>query len=352
MTTAKPVGFYQTKLLEDVAAIAGQGKGYLVTVEHTRQLAPAPFRAPAEKTGWRFWQLGPEGDFREVSRATTVMPVASAVVMTVQKNRLIALAQVNEPVPAFVLSWEITGSPPRLADSVTEAEPLRLDPDTAAQVRLDPTEIWNTRGLPAYEWLFHPSLAPLPDGDDVVFAMNTAKGHAAVWRSNDEGPARRPRVFLAAALNPVFARVSDKSFLLYRQMPPTWLVYNKDPRYSGHPASPALPLIMAELNDSGGVVRSHDLSKDQSVGDVLAFAADSAGNRLVLAVIAGAMDKLQLRVYSSEGAGGNLRLQQAVPLAQIPYRLTMAAVNGGALIGLSYSRAGVFEVEGMMVPLQ
>src|ERR1035437_9134176 len=54
MTTALPVAFHRTESLEDVAAIATGDSGYLVTVEHTRELAAPALTVPSERTIWRF----------------------------------------------------------------------------------------------------------------------------------------------------------------------------------------------------------------------------------------------------------------------------------------------------------
>ncbi len=353
MTTVGPVTFYQAGLLEDLGAIVAGGSGYLVSIEHTREVVPSALEAPAEKTTWRFWQPEREGaGFRQAAQSTVVLPVAAAVAMAVQKNRLFAVALVNEPRPAYLLSWELKGgAPPQPGESSSRTAPLELERQEAAQVRIDPRQDWNTRRLPSTRWLFHPSLASLRDGSGVAIAMNTADGRAVVWSSDGSDKPKRRLAWVPGALNPVLVHLGGKNRLYYRRMPGEWPVFYHDERYSGQYGPVALPLCAAELDAGGGIAHTADLSKDKGVGNVFAFAVDSTGgDRLALAAITGTAEKPELRVYV-EGAAGALRLRHTAALRQVPFRLTMAVAGDHALIGLAQEGEHGYELEGLLVPL-
>jgi hypothetical protein len=353
MTTALPVAFYRTESLEDVAAIATGDSGYLVTVEHTRELAAPALTVPSERTIWRFWKPDREGtSFHEASHRTVILPLSTSVVMTLENNRLIALAHVNEPKPAFLLAWDTrAGDAPHLGESATSHLTIELDRLEAAKVQIPLKYSWNTRTLPESRWLFHPSLASLPGGAQVALAMNTADGRAVVWTS-DGVDKPKPLAFLPGALNPVLIRVSGKDRLLYRRMPADWSVYYHDLRYSGQYGPIALPLAMAELDSDGGIAHSNDLSQGQGVGNVFDFVAANAGTRLVLAVVSGTKEAPELRVYVGDPTGGTLHLLRTARVRGVPYRLTMAVAGGGALIGLAYTTERGSELEGTIVQLQ
>jgi hypothetical protein len=351
MTTALPVAFYRTETLEDLAAVASGG-GYLITVEHTRELAETALAVPCEKTMWRFWKPGGEGaGFHEAWHGGVVLPMSSSVVMTLQHDRLMAATLENEPVPGFLLSWEMKkGDPPRMGETIASHAAIELDRREAAEVYLKPQDEWNTRMLPGSEWLFHPSLASLPGGAQVAFAADTADGRAVVWIADGAG-APKTLASVPGALNPVVVRISGKDRLLYRRMPADWPVFNHDLRYSGKYGPIALPLAMAEL-EPGGAAHATDLSKDHGVGNVFDFAAAVDGSRLVLAAIGGARQAPELRIYLSSGADGAPELKYSAALRSVPYRLTMAVTDPGALIGLAYTTQNGFELDGAVIGLR
>jgi hypothetical protein len=352
MTTALPVAFYRTETLEDLAAVAAAGSGYLITVEHTRELAESALGVPSEKTMWRFWKPGGEGaGFREAWHGGVVLPMSSSVVMTLQHDRLLAAVIENEPVPGFLLSWEMkAGDPPRLGAAFASHAAIELGSREAAEVHLKPQDEWNTRMLPSSEWLFHPSLASLPGGAQVAFAADTADGRAVVWIADGAG-APKTLASVPGALNPVVVRISGKDRLLYRRMPADWPVFNHDLRYSGKYGPIALPLAIAEL-EPGGAAHAADLSKDHGVGNVFDFAAAVDGDRLVLAAVTGTKAAPELRVYVGGGADGAPALKYSAALRSVPYRLTMAVTDSGALIGLAYTTQNGFELDGAVVPLR
>jgi len=210
--------FHRAKAFADLAAVAAGDSGFLVTIEHTYEMVQGSFNAPTEKTIWRFWT--PEKDtvtlrekesvtFREAAHGSVVMPTAKAIVMTLQGNRLLALLQVNEPVPAFLLSWDdIKGpapglGPPQISSTPSRAVPVELGEHEASMVLVDYAQDWSTRTLPSSRWLFHPSLSSLPDLPGVVMALNTSDARAVVWRSDGAQKPKTPLVFLERALNPV-----------------------------------------------------------------------------------------------------------------------------------------------------
>jgi len=352
MTTALPVAFYQTRSLEDVAAIAAGGGGYLITVEHTRELAASALDVPSEKTVWRFWKPNGEGaGFREASHGSVILPVSLAVVMTLGNRRLTAAALGNRPVPGYLLSWNAKDAdPPQLEETIASHAVLALDPGEAAKVHLRPRDDWSTLALPASEWLFHPSLASLPGGAGVAFAADTADGRAVVWISEGTG-APRMVASVPAALNPVVARVAGKRCLLYRRMPADWSVYRHDPRHSGSFGPIALPLAMTDLEPGAGA-HPIDLSKDHGLGGVFDFAAAGDGDRLVLAAIGGTEAAPVLRVSVGSIAAGAPVLKYSAALHGVPERVTLAVTDAGALIGLAYKNERGFDLEGAVVPLR
>ena len=60
MTPVEVAPFLQTKLLEDLGAVANGGQLYLLTVEHTYEMVNGSAE-PAEKTEWRVWAPATEG---------------------------------------------------------------------------------------------------------------------------------------------------------------------------------------------------------------------------------------------------------------------------------------------------
>ena len=361
--------FHRAKAFADLAAVAAGDSGFLVTIEHTYEMVQGSFNAPTEKTIWRFWT--PEKDtvtlrekesvtFREAAHGSVVMPTAKAIVMTLQGNRLLALLQVNEPVPAFLLSWDdIKGpapglGPPQISSTPSRAVPVELGEHEASMVLVDYAQDWSTRTLPSSRWLFHPSLSSLPDLPGVVMALNTSDARAVVWRSDGAQKPKTPLVFLERALNPVLKPLEGRTHLFYREAPPNWSVYFHDTRYSGKYGHIALPLMDAEVEGGGKIVHVADVSKDRAVGPVFDFAVDSdSKNRFALAAIAGSKQYPELRLYVSDDQGNKLRLRKVVALRQIPYRLSMALVGGSeVLLGLAYLGPEAYEVEGMLVPWQ
>ncbi len=352
MTPVAAVPFYQTKTLEDVAAVAVGASGYLVTVERTFEMVPETAPGPTEKSGLRFWAPErEEGRFREASRDSAILPVARSIAMAFQRGGLMVVALTNQSWAACLLRADAPNLP-KIA-GFGQPVPLALKASEAEQVHLSPAATWSTQTLAPEGWLFHPSITPLPGSNDVAIAMNTADGHAVAWISDGtQIPARA--AFLPGALNPVFLRRSGKNYLLYRPMPPDWPVYFHDLRYSGQYGPVALPLVMAELDATGAIAQAIDLSKDAAanrpVGAIFDFAAKSGpGNRLALAVIAGSKSTPELRVYMSADPGAALRLLRSAHLRAVPYRLTMASTEKQILLGLAYKGKVAYEVEGLTV---
>src|SRR5208282_5073347 len=95
-----------------------------------------------------------------------------------------------------------------------------------------------------------------------------------------------------------------------------------------------------------------NLSKERGVGDVFAFSVsgDSKG-RLVLAVISGTKDKPELRLYLSSDREKTLQELGATSLSAVPDRLTVAATEVTAVVGLVYKETGGYQVEGVCVSL-
>jgi len=326
-----------------------------VTVEHTYERGPETAAGPSEKSALRLWAPeGEEGRFHEASRESAVLPPAQSLVMAHQKGRLIALALLNQSLPACLLQADAANLP-KIAGFGAPA-PLALDQAEAAQVHLSIAEIWNTRTLAPQKWLFHPSVTPIPGTGDVAIAMNTADGHAVAWISDGMQKSARA-AFLPGALNPILVRRGGKNYLLYREMPPGWNMYFHDLRYSTHYGPLALPLMMAELDAAGAAAQKIDLSKqtagDLAVGSVFDFAAAPAeGNRMALAVIAGSTSAPELCVYVTGESGGALRLLRSAPLRAVPYRLTMAATDKQILLGLAYKSSAGYDLEGLTAGLQ
>ncbi len=353
MMTASAVAFYRSADLEDVAAVAAGENGYLVTIDHTRDLAAWSPDVRSEATDWRYWKPNWDGtSFQEVWHHRMALPLSSAVVMTLQSSRLVAVALANDPKPAFLVSWQAKpGDPPQLGEPSRSGPAFELERQEAAAVKIPPMGDWSTTTLRSIRWLFHPSIVSPAGGPQIAVAMNTADGRAMVWTSN--GTDRLSQVArVADALNPVFLRIGDSDRLLFRRMPAGWSVFYHDLRHSERFGPIALPLMMAELGPGGKVARITDLSTDPRAGNVFDFVAGTSGNRLVLAAIAGTKEAPELRIYAAESGGETLHLLESARVRQVPYRLTMATMTTSALIGLAYTTKDGYELEGMVVPLR
>jgi hypothetical protein len=257
----------------------------------------------------------------------------------------------NDRVPGFVLRWPTDGgSPPQFGEAPEDRQVLALDGERVAQVDISPRHQWSARFMAPERWLFHVSVAGLPGGRQVAIAANSADGHAAVWISEAAG---KPRMaaFVPGALNPLFVRSGATDRLLFRRMPAEWSVYFHDPRYSGRYDPAALPLTAAELGSSGRVSSQRNLSQEENLGDVFAFAAARDGDGLVLAVVAGTKESPELRVYRGD-PGNRLELLRRVRIPAVPFRLTVAAGGDAALVGLAFIAGGGAELEGLLVPLR
>jgi hypothetical protein len=340
MAPVDAVPFFQTKLLEDLGAVASGGSLYLVTVEHTYEMVDGAAE-PTEKAEWRVWASAPDGDrFREASNGTAAFPVATSVVMTERGGALTALALTNRSSPAALFRAE--GKLPRIG-AFGDAIPLRLEPGDAARIQLKPPERWNTRDLPPDAWLFHPSLIAGANGAAV--AMNTADGHA-VALIVAESEVRRV-AFVAGALNPVLLNLPGGNHLLYRKMPPEWPMYYHDTRYSGKYGPVALPLMMAAL-DANGSAEPVD-----AAGLVFDFAAASPdGKRIALALIAGSRAAPELRIFERRDLKSAFVPRRTVPIRSIPYRLAIAATNANILIGLAFKNNAGFDLQGLTATLE
>ncbi|MEK7408388.1 MAG: hypothetical protein AAB225_25225 [Acidobacteriota bacterium] len=354
MTFGRPVQFLESKTLADLAAIAAGDSLYLVSVENTFEMVPSPIDAPAQRTNWRLWKPNNDGSsFQSVSQSGVVIPTAKAVAVAVHGNLMAALLQVNEPQPAYLMTWELAAvTPPEIPAAAFSVAPVRLDEPEAAQVHINIAHDWSTRRLPSSRWLFSSNLSSFPRGDNFGIAMNTADAHAIAWLTDGKSSPARPRFFIPDALDPVFKRAEGKDFLFYRKTPADWPVFFHDIRYSRQYGPVLLPLMVAELN-SEGKITSRDLSKDHEVGGVFAFEVASDGSkRLALSVVGGTKEQPLLRVYVSHDLGRAFRVRQTTRLRKVPYRIATAMAGADVLIGLAYLSEGAREAEGLLVSLE
>lgn len=351
MTIEGPVLFHQTELLGDVAAIALGEVGHLVTVEHTYDLVESSYGVSSEKTVWRFWRLEESQEharFREYAKSTVEFPIATSVVVTLSEDRMIALAEVNQREAAMLLSWETANQSVPLEGLQPKVTHLGLNQEQAAQVLLRPSERWSTAGLRDSEWLFHPNLTSLPHS--TTAAMNTADGRAVLWSLSEDGAAR-PIASIPRALNPALALVSGTRYVLYRQMPEKWPVFFHDTRYSGQFGPVALPLTMVAMDDSLALVLPSEPAKAWVLQDVFDFVVGtSEQGQVALAVITGSAENAELRVLAIEGPEMSLRLLYAAPVQQVPYRMTMAVMGSGLLLGLAQKLPTGYDISGLVIP--
>jgi hypothetical protein len=355
MTTNKPIAFYQSELLEDVAAITVGDVGYLVTVEHTFDVIETSNNLPLEKSNWRFWQFVQNADFagfHEESKSIVDFPIATSVSMALIENRLLVLAEVNQGEPMLLLSWKVASTPPLLNGLQPKTTPVRLNHEQAEQVRIQPKDDWSTSGLKSSRWLFHPSLTRTQDG--LALSMNTANGRAVIWRMDGDlgGDGNvKPFASIPQALNPVLTQISKNLYLVYRQMPDNWSVFFHDTRYSAQFGPVALPLILAKMEDSGTIAEPFHPAKNQVLQDVFDFVVSNGEKgRVALAAIVGSKEKLELRIFAIEGPDVTLRLLHSVPIHEVPYRLTMAVLSDGLLLGLAQTQRPGHEVSGLFLP--
>jgi hypothetical protein len=349
MTPLAAVPFYQSKMLEDIGAVTAGGNAYLVTVDHTYQMAPESPEGPSETTVWRFWAPDKqEGHFHEAAHENVVFPVAVSIVMTARNDRLTAIALENRSKPAVLLTAE--AALPKIG-SFRSPVPIAIDSREVGTIQLPPRETWSTAGIQPEEWLFHPSIAALPGAGEVAIAMNTADGRALAWTSNAQ---KLNRAALApAALRPVMFQRDGKNRLLYLRMPPNWSVFYRDPRNSSEFAPEALPLVMADLDASGAVAHATDLSAERGIGPVYDFAAATPdGKRLVLAAIVGPWATPELRIYVSADSAAPPRLLHSQPVRGAPFRLAMTTGGERIVIGLAYLARDGFDVEGVTAALK
>jgi hypothetical protein len=356
MQTLIPVRFAESRSFADMAAVVSGGVNSIVTLEHSDQRTPLGTREPAtEIATLRVWAAVPgTGLLRETARASTPLPVSSAVAITVRGSDLLALAQVNQIAAAYLMS---AGWPPPAAASLvmpfTTVAPIGLDPALAQRVQIEPRDDWSTFGLASRRWLFNPSVTEDPESGAVILAMNTADGQAVVWRwLPGQGAAMPQRMAVVpAALDPVLLRAGGRTWLLYRRMPDRWSVFFHDLRYSSRFGPFALPLMMAQLDAGGAVVHTDDLSATE-LGPVFAFAAQAVPTGWVLSVVGGSTVQPELRIAVDEPFGGTPRLQAASALRAVPCRLTLGATDQAALVGLAYKNSGSYALEAMTVTLR
>jgi len=354
MAGLKLTRFHTTKTFLDLASVRAADGAYLVTIEHLYQEPKSWHDALTERTAWRFWRCAEPGNMlRQSSESTVTAPSAISASASISKNKLSALIESNQEHAAFLLTWNLVPSQPvQVPESSPALLSFDLDATRANQVQVDRSEAWSTIGLQPRRWLFNPSVASFADRAEVVVAMNTADAHAIVWKSNGTTQPTQPLAFLSDALEPV-ATVEDSTMLLfYRQPTPKWSIYFHSSKYSGTSGPLALPLLLGELDETGHMLRSVNLSKERGVGDVFAFSVsgDSKG-RLVLAVISGTKDKPELRLYLSSDREKTLQELGATSLSAVPDRLTVAATEVTAVVGLVYKETGGYQVEGVCVSL-
>ena len=301
MTPVEVAPFLQTKLLEDLGAVANGGQLYLLTVEHTYEMVNGSAE-PAEKTEWRVWAPATAGGrFSQASQGTAVFPVATSVAMVAWEGALTAVALMNRASPAALFRSE--GRLPAIGP-FGKAVPLSLDPAEADRIHLKTLELWSTADLPAPEWLFHPSVTAGAKG--TAIAMNTADGHAVGWVV--AGSEVRRVAWVAGALNPVLLSLAGGNRLFYRKMPANWPMYFHDTRYSGQYGPVALPLMMAAVDANGAAAPVN------GIGAVFDFAATSPdGKQIAIAAIVGSPSAPELRLFEQRDLNSALVLRRVIP---------------------------------------
>ena len=361
METMSPARFSEIGLFADMAAVTNDGIPFLLTLEHSPQRQPSgPSRPAAEAATLRVWRAASAGGLREVSRGELTLPVATAVAMTMRSGHLVFLAQVTNPRPAYLLAaaWRLADASPPVF-SLAAMTPLALEASLAGTVHIPPRDDWSTFGLRSTEWLFHGSLTEGRGENEIAIAMNAADGRAVLWTSvvgSPPGPAR-PLAVVPAALNPVFLRAGGQNYLFYRKMPEGWSVFFHDLRHSTQFGPIALPLMMARLDEGGGVARVVDLSTAMGIGPVFDFVVRVGEAGLALAVVSGSTTESRLRVFLSDPSSGDPvlsgpRERHASVIPAVPYRLTMTVAGQTALIGLAYKKPPVFELAALSLPLR
>jgi hypothetical protein len=356
MQSVSPVRFAEIRPFADMAAVVSGGVSAIVTLEHSDQRSRvSPTEPPIEAAVLRIWTAADGARaLHEVARWTAPLPVPSEMAMTVQDGQLIALAQVNQSKAAYLLSTAWPTLPPESSIvPFTVIAPVGLDAALAARVHIDPRADWSTFGLAPRAWLFHPSVTGGPHGA-ISLAMNAADGHAVVWRRavRDGAVQLRQVALVPAALDPVLLRVEGRDYLFYRAMPAGWSVFFHDLRYSRQFGPAALPLMMAELDAGGTVVRTIDLSAAAGVGPVFEFAVQTMPSSLVLAAVASSAGQPDLRLFVTSPAGAAPQLRHEGLLRAVPLRLTMSAIDGVALVGLAYQNSGIYALDALSVVLR
>jgi hypothetical protein len=335
MMPVEAVPFFQTKLLEDLGAVASGGHLYLVTVEHTYDMVEGS-ADPTEKAEWRVWAPGSqEGRFSEVSHSKAAFPVVKSVAMTEREGGLTAVATINRSSAAAL--FRSAGKLPQIA-AFGPALSLNLEAEEEAKIQLKTSELWSTPDLPPPGWMFHPSVTASANG--VAIAMNTADGHAIGWIA--AGSEVHRVGFVAGALNPVLFSLAGGNLLFYRKMPEDWPMYFHDTRYSGKYGPVALPLAMAALDAKGNVAAV------DGAGAVFDFAATSPdGKRIAIAAIAGSRSAPELRLLERRDLNSAFSVRRVFPIRAIPYRVAIAATNTNILVGLAFKNNAGFDLEGL-----
>jgi hypothetical protein len=347
MRTLTPLPFFETRTLVDLAAVASSAGVWLVTVEHAGQWTrPSPNLPPMEPAEVRIWSMASgTHPAAEVAHGPGPMPYGIALDMALLRGQLITFMEVNETAPAWLLSapW---ANPPVVGPFATPAE-LMPDPALVESIRINPMHSWSTLGLNPEEWMFRPSLTADIAAERLILAMNTADGKAVVWAWSLAAPGAHPvrEAVVPAALDPVPVPAGGRRFLLFRRMPADWSIFFRSRRYAAGRRPEALPLMLVELDASGTVRHSTDLSASLGIGNVFEFAARANGADIVIAAATGTVAEPRLSLLTVNHAGEALPDRAEAMLRGVPLRVAMSGVGATTLVGLVYQVADRFIAE-------
>jgi hypothetical protein len=347
MQTVTPRRVFESAQLIDVAAVAVEGRPYLISLEHQGPWSrPAPEQPPLEPGLTRIWaETAGGGPPHELAHGPAHCPYGSAAAIAVRGGRILALMEVNVAAPAWLLSAPPPAPP--TAPPFGPETPVLIDAEWAPRIVLNGLDAWSSNDLQPESWLFHPSLSAGGPGGAVLLAMNAADGHALVW-SWTQGHLH-PLAILPAALDPAPVSVGGRTLVVYRAMAHGWRIFFDDPRREPSRTPVAMPLMLAELA-AGAVHPIADLSSQPDVGRAFAFGACADGEGLAIAAAIDVAGRACLRVFTVSALGKVETLLADSPLPGAPIRVSLARTEGSRLVALVYRLGDVFTVEAISLP--
>lgn len=348
------IQLYKSTLLADLAAVTVKDANQLAVIEHTFNLAASAADLPVEETRWTLWRHNPQdGHFESSAPSLLSLPVATALAAALGRSHLIVAAEINKTAPAFLARAALRDtSPPAWSDADLVRRPVRLPQNEVEKIELPPADIWNTTTLPCPEWLFNPSVTVAPTDGSLSFAFNTADASAVIFSSGPEFEAVKFSISVPALLEPTLQKLGKRTLLFGRQPTLPWSVFFHSVRHSGQFGPVPLPLQFIELDDAGKTVGGVNLSRNQQVGDIFAYAiASNPARDLLLAVVTGTKAAPKLRLYLSHDVPERFTLLAETDLPAVPRRVAVAVSSKNALVGVVIRGTGGDEVHAQSIKI-